>query len=109
MVSVHEFICHHLDVMCCYGQLNVSTFANAEIACRQLQQAEEKWKDRVVGQPSEVQNNTAFNFPGQLIGGNLWICPALTEWIASESDDETEIPKKRRKAREERGLRPART
>eukprot|EP00973_Karenia_brevis_P086046 11932778-Karenia_brevis.AAC.1 len=84
LVSVHENMCHILEMLVCYDQINVATLGGAEIVARQLQAAEEKWKERVVGLPNEVTHNTAFLFSGQQTRGNLCICPALTEWITEE-------------------------
>eukprot|EP00973_Karenia_brevis_P067400 9374645-Karenia_brevis.AAC.1 len=52
-VSIHEAMCHLLELMVSYDQLDASNLACAEVACRQIQFAEEKWKERVVGQQGE--------------------------------------------------------
>eukprot|EP00973_Karenia_brevis_P017439 2393466-Karenia_brevis.AAC.1 len=44
-VPVHEQMCVLLEFMLCYDQLDAGTLVSAEIACRQIQFAEEKWKD----------------------------------------------------------------
>eukprot|EP00973_Karenia_brevis_P076428 10618679-Karenia_brevis.AAC.1 len=45
-VATHEAMCHLLEFMISYDQLDAGALASAEIAARQVQLAEEKWKDR---------------------------------------------------------------
>eukprot|EP00973_Karenia_brevis_P051814 7198587-Karenia_brevis.AAC.1 len=45
-VSLHEAMCNLLELMVCYDQLNAAGLASGEIAARQIQMVEDKWKDR---------------------------------------------------------------
>eukprot|EP00973_Karenia_brevis_P068955 9585451-Karenia_brevis.AAC.1 len=63
-------MCHLLELMISYDQLDASNLASAEVACRQIQFAEEKWKERVVGQQEEAVSSQ-FLFSGALTRGNL--------------------------------------
>ena len=46
-----------LEIMVCYDQLNVGALASAELAGRQIQMIEERWKENVM---LKVQTLTDF-------------------------------------------------
>eukprot|EP00973_Karenia_brevis_P046342 6426303-Karenia_brevis.AAC.1 len=46
--GLHEAMCNLLEIMCCYDQLNAASLASGEVAARQVQMVEDKWKDRII-------------------------------------------------------------
>eukprot|EP00973_Karenia_brevis_P093262 12416493-Karenia_brevis.AAC.1 len=53
-VSMHESMCHLLELKVCYDQLDAGALASAEVAVRQVQFAEEQWKERILGQQGDM-------------------------------------------------------
>lgn len=100
-VAAHESFCHLLEVMTTYDQVNAGSLVCAEVAARNVQMTEERWKDRIAGGGNDVSLD-AHLYSGIGGRGNLCICPALNEWIADEMKKEAAVLKERRKAREER-------
>ena len=99
----HEGGCRLLETLCCYDQLNAPNIAAAEIAAREIQVAEERYRDKVAGNSEDrIDSNLARG--SDLVRGNLCVMPDLTQWIATELSKEYAVMKERRKAREERTL-----
>eukprot|EP00973_Karenia_brevis_P011913 1617848-Karenia_brevis.AAC.1 len=63
-------MCHLLELMISYDQLDASNLASAEVACRQVPFAEERWKERVIGQQEELVCSQ-FLFSGAATRGSL--------------------------------------
>ena len=89
-----------------YDQVDVTNIFGAEILSRQVQLAEEKWKDRVSGSlpTGDTEHDSHLYLGTGLSHGDLRVCPLLRAWIAEQLSTESAIPKERRKAREERTL-----
>ena len=102
-VALHEAGCNILELLCSFDQLNAPNLAAAEAAARQVQLAEEKFKDRLHHGSSSDAFTEATLFSGVNSRG-LCICPLLNEYIAEELRREAAVSKERRKAREERAL-----
>eukprot|EP00971_Amphidinium_carterae_P308469 6129877-Amphidinium_carterae.2 len=100
-VASHEASCKALEVMMCYDQLNPGALATAELLVRQIQMAEERWKDRMAGGADLSEQRL---FGGYDPRGALCICPALAAFVSDELKKESSVMTERRKAREERAL-----
>ena len=87
-----------------YDQLAVTAISSAQPIVRQVQMAEGRYEDKVVGTSGEQHTLETNLFAGALPRPGLRICPAVSEWIATELRGESAILKERRKAREERTL-----
>eukprot|EP00973_Karenia_brevis_P040046 5530179-Karenia_brevis.AAC.1 len=81
---MHESMCQLLELMVCYDQLDAGALACAEVAARQIQYAEEKWKERILGQQGDMAAQDASLFSGAVTRGNLCICPDVSERISDE-------------------------
>ena len=103
-VIVHDNMLKLLDIMVTYDQLAVTALASAEYIVRQIQMVEERYKDKVFGHAGEQHTLETNLFSGAMHRSGLCICPALSEWIATELRGESAILKERRKAWEERTL-----
>ena len=103
-VSVHELATKLIEVMVCYDQLNVGSLASAELLCRQIQDQEMRWQDRVLGSMSDAAQQTMTISGTSSTRTNLCIHPKLVEWMAEQGKNQTAALKELRKAREERAL-----
>ena len=102
-VMLHGALCGILETGLCYDQINAPALASFELICRQIQIAEEKYKDKF----SNIGGDSSFDYhlmAGTTHRSQLCICPALTEWLAEELRKQTAVDKERRKARDERLL-----
>ncbi|CAK0794828.1 unnamed protein product [Prorocentrum cordatum] len=102
-VDSREGGCWFLETLADYDQVNAPNMAAAEIVAREIQVAEERSRDEVVGDRGDrLDSNLARD--ADLVRGNLCVMPELTQWIASELAEESAVMKGRRKAREEPAL-----
>lgn len=101
-VIAHEGLCRTLEVMCVYDQLDAVNIAAAELVCRQIQTLEENLKSRFISDQDTGMD--LYLMSGAPSRAQLCICPALSQWVATEASKESAVLKERRKAREERAL-----
>ena len=77
-VMLHASLCGILETGLCYDQLNAPALASFELICRQIQIAEEKYKEKF----TNVGGDLGFDYhlmAGTSSRSQLCICPALTE------------------------------
>ena len=91
-----------LQVAMTVDQLDGSNLAVIELICREIQMIEGKYSDRLTARAGALSQESHLFLGTTMAQGNVCMCPALREHIASELRDEASILKERRKAREER-------
>jgi len=108
-VPVHETAMRMLEYALSYDQVQAAELACLEVAVRQAQLVELKYRDKVVGNQTGAQVSMLDQDDHLYLGtgstrGQLMIDPRLEEYVAGELQREAAAAKERRKMREERGL-----
>jgi len=73
-VNIHEMACRMLEMMVCFDQLQLGAVASAEYICLQIQIQEQRWRDRILGNTPEQQQE-AYLFAGQVSRGLICVAP----------------------------------
>jgi len=102
--ALHELACKMLELMVCYNQLQIVSVASAELPTRPVQDIEQHWKDRVVGNMSDHAHQSAlFSGLRNLLG--LCIDAKVTQSMVGRPGARGKCRcHEQRKAREERGM-----
>ena len=106
-VVLHEGFSKCIETLICLDKLDGSNLASGELMVRQLQVCEEKHRDKLqMATTSSSEDAHVYLGIGQTRDLSM-VCPSLQEWIGEELRKESLALKERRKAREERLVKPA--